>query len=174
MLTFDLCRTSGDAALWADFFVRNLTDSYISHSELQSSRTGPDGRWSPRIREEIESELLACIAQADADRATAPRWNGAFTLRRDDQLAGLAMVLYDRGGPAPFGVIEDMLVATDLRGHGLGSALLDHVVEDMRRAGLRQVFLESGIDNGGAHHMFERRGFRQVSVVMAKSLEKVE
>jgi len=172
MLTFDLCRTPEDAALWAGFFVRHLTDSYISHSELQSHRTGPDGRWSPRIREEIETELLACIAQADADRATAPRWNGAFTVRRDGQPAGLAMVLYDRGGPVPFGVIEDMLVAADLRGHGIGSALLDHMVEDMRRSGLEQAFLESGINNEGAHHLFERQGFRQVSIVMARPLEK--
>lgn len=174
MLTFDLCHTSEDAVLWADFFVRHVTDSYISHSELQSHRTSPDGKWSPRLREEIESELLSCIAQADADRATAPSWNGAFIVRRDGKPAGLALMLYDRSGPVSYGVVEDMLVAADMRGAGIGSALLDHVMEDMRRCGIKQAFLESGVRNEGAHHLFERHGFKQVSVVMARSLEAGE
>lgn len=172
MLTFDLCRTADEAAFWAGFFVRHVTKSYISHSELQSDRTGPDGDWSPRLREEIESELQDCVAAADADRASAATWRGAFTVQSDGQPAGLAIVLYDRNGPVPFGVVEDMLVDAGMRGHGIGSALLDHVIEDMRRAGLKRVFLESGVDNAGAHTLFERRGFEQVSMVMARSLEE--
>lgn len=170
MLTFRLCRNAEGVDFWAGFFVRHVTESYISHSELQTFRTDPDGHWSPNLLHEIRSELQVCAEQANVDRATVTRWNGAFTVQRNGQPAGIAVTLYDRTGPSPFGIIEDLLVAEDMRGEGIGTALINHVLDDMRQMKLSRVFIESGINNEGAHTMFKRRGFESVSIVMSRSL----
>lgn len=154
----------------AAFFCSNLTDSYISHSELQSLRTTAAGTWAPNLRAVIAAEMREILGQDAGARASAPSWNGAFLARIDGRIVGLAIVLYVHEEPAGYGVIEDIVVDGTLRGHGIGTQLIDYLLADMRTSNLARAFLESGIGNEGAHDLFHRIGFANASVVMKLDL----
>jgi len=52
-------------------------------------------------------------------------------------------------------------VLPEMRGRGLGAALLDHFLASARRRGIRRVFLEMRRNNP-ARHLYESHGFRSV------------
>ena len=51
-----------------------------------------------------------------------------------------------------------------------GKAILDWIADEARRREIGRLFLESGVRNERAHHLFEHEGFHVVSVVMMRSL----
>lgn len=57
------------------------------------------------------------------------------------------------------GELANIAVAPGCRGRGLGSALLDTVLERARGRGVRELFLEVRESNATAISMYERRGF---------------
>lgn len=59
--------------------------------------------------------------------------------------------------------LVNLAVDPALRGRGLGAALLEHVVEEARRAGVRAVFLEVRASNAAAIGLYSTRGFRQIA-----------
>ncbi len=67
-----------------------------------------------------------------------------------------------------FGVLCDILVNPDIRGRGIGSALLDAALGWFASRGLKDVYLESGKDNHPAHEFFMSKGFFKVSEVYAR------
>ena len=52
-------------------------------------------------------------------------------------------------------------VAPEQRGHGIGSALVEHVLAEGRRRGCMRVYLEVRVDNP-ARRLYHRLGFRRV------------
>jgi ribosomal protein S18 acetylase RimI-like enzyme len=52
-------------------------------------------------------------------------------------------------------------VAVDRRGHGLGGAVVEWVIEDAKRRGCSRVYLEVRTDNP-ARRLYHRLGFRRV------------
>jgi ribosomal protein S18 acetylase RimI-like enzyme len=169
-VTVSICNGGDDPTELAEFFCDNLTDSYISHSELQSERTTPDGQWAPDIRSIITQEFRDALAQPESARLSAPSWNGIFVARLGRSIAGLAVVLYVRDKPANYGVVEDVVVDGTLRGRGIGTKLINFILEDMRSSGLDRAFLESGKANEAAHELFHKVGFETASVVMRLNL----
>jgi [ribosomal protein S18]-alanine N-acetyltransferase len=64
------------------------------------------------------------------------------------------------------GEVVDLMtiaVAPRAQGHGLGRALLDHLVERARQDGARYLMLEVRDDNAAARALYERRGFTVLS-----------
>ena len=55
--------------------------------------------------------------------------------------------------------IEAVRVAKDLRGHGIGEAMLRHAVEEAKAKGCGLVQLTSSKRRGRAHTFYERLGF---------------
>ncbi len=70
---------------------------------------------------------------------------------------GLSMVL-DQGD------ILNIGVEPSARGKGIGSALLQAAVEQFRTAGGKELFLEVRASNLAAKALYEKFGFRQLSV----------
>jgi ribosomal-protein-alanine N-acetyltransferase len=68
----------------------------------------------------------------------------------------LAMVL------GPEGEIADIAVAPEARGRGIGGVLLDAAVAELRRVGVRTVYLEVRESNLAARRLYESRGFGDV------------
>lgn len=62
------------------------------------------------------------------------------------------------------GELVNIAIRADLRGHGLGSILLDAVIEAALRRGLRHLFLEVRRSNLVAQQMYEARGFQSVGI----------
>lgn len=167
-MPFRIADRDSDAGVLADIFQRNLTAAYISHSELQGYRAvGPDV-WADNIESVLAREIAGRLGEPLA-AFPSTGWKGVVEARDDaGTLIGLALVTVTRDAAVPFGIIEDIVIERPLRGTGLGEQFMRWLLASFSRADIRRVFLESGIDNEGAHHLFERLGFKTVSVVMMR------
>lgn len=150
----------------AAFFAKNITLSYISHSELQSGRALTETGWNPDIQLMFREEM--------AERLILPPGSNTriVSAELDQVLVGLAYVTFAKDVPRPYIIVEDIVVDQERRGSGLGQIILDWIFDAARKEGIVRAFLESGKDNEDAHHFFERNGFHQVSIVMMADLEK--
>jgi len=169
-MQFRWCREESEVVPIAKFFCKNITESYISHSELQSYRALAADRWSPNIltliEEDIRSRLTASLDVQDGERVQL-----AAILEDQNQLVGVFLVTFNKDCAVPHAILEDMAVDSSRRGRGYGTAFMQWINGECRRRGIYRQFLESGINNRSAHDLFERQGFRQVSVVMMKESE---
>jgi ribosomal protein S18 acetylase RimI-like enzyme len=57
-----------------------------------------------------------------------------------------------------FVYVDDLVTAKDARGAGLGSRLLDAVVEEARKHGIERLVLDTALDNVLAHRFYYRQG----------------
>ncbi|HEX8663074.1 MAG TPA: GNAT family N-acetyltransferase [Beijerinckiaceae bacterium] len=161
---------SSDPAVLARLFSRNISADYISHSELQGRRAPAPGAWAQDVESVFRDEIAARLGEP-LDRFPPDRdWKGIIEARRDGALIGMAFVSFTRDAPVPFGWLEDIVVEQALRGEGHGERMIEWIAERFREAGIRRLFLESGIGNDAAHHLFERLGFKAVSIVMMRDL----
>jgi len=60
--------------------------------------------------------------------------------------------------------LGNIAVREDRRGRGIGSALLDRVLDEIRERGVESVFLEVRMSNARAHALYRARGFIQIAV----------
>ena len=57
--------------------------------------------------------------------------------------------------------IEAVHTRSDMRGHGIGQAMISHAIEQAREAGARLVQLMSNASRTDAHRFYARLGFTQ-------------
>lgn len=62
------------------------------------------------------------------------------------------------------GELANIAVREDLRGRGIGSGLLNRMLEVAEDSGLRSLYLEVRESNGRAREMYARRGFQEIGV----------
>lgn len=156
-----------DATALADIFMGHISahTEYISHGEIQMgvgegvikdgvlvAQPAPDGRekWLKYIQLHIENPALAQVWKVVAE---------------DGAIAGFCVADIEEDGDAPFGMVCDVLVKEDYRGHGAGQALLDTAIAWLRSRGIKDIYLESGKNNHAAHKFFEQRGFTHISEI---------
>ncbi len=80
----------------------------------------------------------------------------------DGELAGTYSLLIigklgKRGTPA--GVVEDVAVAPNRQGQGIGKAMMAHALEECRKAGCYKMALSSNVKREDAHRFYESLGF---------------
>jgi ribosomal protein S18 acetylase RimI-like enzyme len=158
------------ALLLAEFFARNLTPDYISHSELQGYRAIRPQIWAANITSVLQSEISERLGQSRIDFPVATSWRGVVTAAENNSLVGIALVTSSFDAAVPFGIIEDIVVSNDAREEGRGEIMMRWIIDQFQRSQVRRVLLESGVGNDRAHHFFERLGFEQVSIVMMRDL----
>ena len=133
---------------------------------------GEDGRPSVRLREATVDDVEA-IAQIEAASFSNPWHTDTFRsfIRKgrgyipvaEDHEAGVV-------GYAVFwwvmdqGELANVAVRKEHQGRGIGSALLDRVMEYAREKGVETLFLEVRVSNQRARGMYLARGFEQVAV----------
>jgi GNAT superfamily N-acetyltransferase len=61
--------------------------------------------------------------------------------------------------------VTNTAVSPDARGRGYGRLLLEHAVEEARRAGVRSVMLATGAADVGNLRFYQRCGFRMTRIV---------
>ncbi len=160
-------RNSNADAL-ARLFSASLDARYISHGELQSLRALAFGTWAPNIEEILRNEIQERLGEPMSHFPHGRNWVGVIQAYEGDSLVGLALVSAVTSAAIPFGVIEDIVVENKRRGAGLGQQLIHWILDRFAEIGLQRTFVESGIDNERAHAIFERLGFKTVSVVMMR------
>jgi ribosomal protein S18 acetylase RimI-like enzyme len=141
----------------AEFFTRNVSTCYISHTELWSGRARDFGHWAPGLLHVIEKELRVTFR----DRAKR-----IALIERDGRMAGMAVVV-DLGR---YALLEDIVIGREHRGCGVGRALVRWIFRELRADGKASVFLESGGRNTAAHRFFRHQGFRRISISMCRRL----
>ncbi|MCW3849295.1 GNAT family N-acetyltransferase [Sphingomonas sp. LB-2] len=139
---------------------------------------------APIFREAVPADLpaiLAMLAQDTypADRETHPadpRYAQAFNAiaadpnqllvaaELDGRVVGTLQLSFIPGlsfRGAWRGQIEAVRIAEDLRGQGLGAALIDWAVDRCRQRGCFMVQLTSSNERTDAHRFYERLGWKQ-------------
>lgn len=77
-------------------------------------------------------------------------------------LAGYAGMMFVPGGTQAD--VLTIAVHPDCWGRGIGSLLLGTLIDEARRRGCDEVFLEVRADNDRAHGLYQRRGFTEIGV----------
>jgi ribosomal-protein-alanine N-acetyltransferase len=101
--------------------------------------------WQPQTFRSLIQEGRAHILVAESPASTILGYAVAWWIHEQGELANLA-------------------VLPDFRGRGVGSALLDRVLADLRSAGVESLFLEVRVSNRRAAELYLSRGFSQVAV----------
>ncbi|MEX1258692.1 MAG: porphobilinogen synthase [Gemmatimonadota bacterium] len=131
-------------------------------------------RLAVRIRDARPSDLPS-VVEVEAAAYSVP-WNYA-SLRALVRREGVRFLVAQLPEPegrfvghgilrwaADEGEIVNLAVVPEVRGRGVGSDLLDHLLEFARDSALRSVFLEVRASNDPAIALYRSRGFRQVGV----------
>jgi ribosomal-protein-alanine N-acetyltransferase len=120
----------------------------------------------------MEPRDVARVAELEAASFTAPWREGTFHRLVGRPLAEL-WVVEEEGRVVGYAVLwcvldqgelANIAIAPEARGRGLGGALLDHVLAEARRRGMRTLFLEVRESNRAARAMYDARGFLEVGV----------
>jgi GNAT superfamily N-acetyltransferase len=157
-----------DANDVAEFFVSNVSPTYISHTDIQWGRASGIGQWSPGLRENIEK--LAIQAKGNECAGSARSGISLAIAMKNHTLVGIGFVTVRLDAACPYAILEDLLVSKSSHGKGIGSSMLNWVRDQCRAGGIRRMFLESNLDNKQAHALFHRLGFQSLSVVMSCDL----
>jgi ribosomal protein S18 acetylase RimI-like enzyme len=70
----------------------------------------------------------------------------------------------------PAGVLHDIVVAPEHRGHGVGRLLLDETLAFLRDRGAPRVVLSTAERNAPAQRLFADAGFRRTMIEMTREL----
>ncbi|MDQ0064650.1 GNAT family N-acetyltransferase [Chryseobacterium lathyri] len=140
-----------------DFFIAHKTDSYISHGEIISGRALDSSHWNPDLKAILTHQLNSGF---DVDHTS--KINILIAENEKGKIIGMLIFNIIRGFKN-YAVLEDMLLDQSLRGQSLGSTLLEKAVEESKNWNISFMMLESGIGNTGAHHFFNKYGFKKVS-----------
>lgn len=85
----------------------------------------------------------------------------------------LSMVMYKtllhRGGTA---LVNELVVARQLRGRGVGAALLSRAVSEALGAGMDEVEVGTGLDNRRAIAFYRREGFDRRYLLLGRELDR--
>jgi ribosomal protein S18 acetylase RimI-like enzyme len=71
----------------------------------------------------------------------------------------------------PAGVLYDIIVDPDHRGHGVGGMLLDATIAALEKQGTPRVVLSTAERNENAQRLFARAGFRRTMIEMTRELD---
>lgn len=168
MTSFEILRASvEDEGILCDIFLNHISTNseYISHGEIQMGvgvgcfRDGefitgvaPNARdaWMKYIHGNVTDDETAAVYKAVADGG---------------EVLGFCVVEVMEDGADPFGMVCDVLVKSECRCGGVGTALLEEAISWLRSKGIKDIYLESGLKNHAAHEYFMRRGFCKVSEI---------
>ena len=90
-----------------------------------------------------------------------------FVADDGERILGLVNLLYTYSTAlgARVALLEDMVVAEEARGSGLGTRLVEAAVDHCRKAGCKRVTLLTDGDNERAHAFYQRCGFARSDMV---------
>ncbi|MCX6720371.1 MAG: GNAT family N-acetyltransferase [Candidatus Staskawiczbacteria bacterium] len=73
-------------------------------------------------------------------------------------------IMYNGLKKEPFGLLEDLFVDEQLRGQGIGTKLLNMVIEEARKQGCYKLVATSRHGKDNIHDWYKRTGFEDFGV----------
>ncbi len=118
----------------------------------------------------VEDGETTDLAQAYAAEFLRSTGCGALLAEVDGRPVGLLSYtirpdLYHAG---PTCLIQELVVTSTLRGQGVGSALLEALISQMRAEGMQEVSVSTMPDNHGAIAFYRRHGLTDEAVLLEK------
>ncbi len=112
-------------------------------------------------RETVGPPILPSYLKALDEIVGDPRQQ-LFVVEAEDRVVGTACLvitpnLTHRG--RPYAIVENVVVAADLRGLGYGELVMRHIIEQARSAGCYKIALTSNQQRVDAHRFYEKLGF---------------
>jgi ribosomal protein S18 acetylase RimI-like enzyme len=132
------------------------------------------------FRSEIDANVFPCLGEREGCRRLMAEISAKEGFVPQ---ATWLMVFHPRGAALPeycgtiqgvrdhgeIGAVQNLGVAPEHRGLGLGSILMRHALDGFHAAGLTRVYLEVTAQNTGAIRLYQRMGFRKVRTVYKAS-----
>ncbi|ASW73453.1 hypothetical protein IQ37_15415 [Chryseobacterium piperi] len=143
-----------------NFFITHKTESYISHGEIISGRAENSHEWSPNLESILTEQLTSDF---NSEGSSSSKLEILIAENNEGNIIGMLLFNVINSGFKKYAVLEDMLLDNSVRGQSIGSALLEKAILESKNWNINFILLESGIDNKGAHHFFEKYGFKKVS-----------
>jgi GNAT superfamily N-acetyltransferase len=114
----------------------------------------------------IDGGRSFALEEARAHLARIRSWPGFRLLvaLADGEVAGTyALIIMDKLGKrgTPAGVVEDVAVAPERQGQGIGRAMMAHALQECRKAGCYKLALSSNAKRTDAHRFYESLGFER-------------
>jgi GNAT superfamily N-acetyltransferase len=94
---------------------------------------------------------------------TAAKCEGVrLVIRRDEREAARAylFLMWNSLHEAPFGLLEDVYVDESLRGHGLGTEIVNAVIGEAKARGCYKLIATSRYARPRVHELYGRLGFK--------------
>ena len=96
-----------------------------------------------------------------------PNVGEILVARQNGQIVGMVNLLYTistaLGGRVA--LLEDMVIASPMRGSGLGSQLLATAIEQAKQRGCSRITLLTDADNYAAQAFYQKQGFEQSPMI---------
>jgi GNAT superfamily N-acetyltransferase len=101
-----------------------------------------------------------------------PSVGTVFVCERDGSIVGMVALLTTVSTALgnKVALLEDMIVAPDCRGQGLGSMLLEHAAEWAENQGFGRITLLTDGDNESAHRFYSGKGFSRSEMAVFRKL----
>ena len=97
-----------------------------------------------------------------------PEIGRIFVATCDSQIIGMINLLYTistaLGGRVA--MLEDVIVAPDGRGLGVGSKLIEHGIQFAKQQNCKRITLFTDAENVGAQRFYKRHGFEESSMTL--------
>lgn len=145
---------------------------FMEQMSLQAFYSGPLERPLP-LSEAMKNPLFACWVEGWGRRGDT----ALVGMDDNGERAGVAWYRYFTPERRSHGFVHQDIpevaigVREDLRGSGLGTALLRALVERARGAGIERLSLSVDASNS-ARALYAREGFREVGIVMLADLAR--
>lgn len=126
------------------------------------------------VSDELYRALQRLIPQLTTNK-TAPGWDELSALvnseastlliarypNENSDIAGILTLVIYRVPTGLRSIVEDVVVDEQMRGYGIGKALLLHAIELAREAGASGVSLTSNPRREAANHLYQSLGFKR-------------
>ena len=99
-----------------------------------------------------------------------------FSTEVDDKEVARAFlyILYNDLHAEPFGFLEDVYVDEILRGQGIGTQLLNQVINEAKKIGCYKIVATSRHSRTKVHKLYKRLGFQDQGIEFRLDIKKIK
>lgn len=97
-----------------------------------------------------------------------------FSVRKNDlEVArGYVYLIKNDLNEKPYALLEDVFVDESCRGEGVGTELIDHIIQEVKKMGCYKLIATSRLSREKVHKLYEKIGFENYGIEFRMNLDK--